>query len=117
MSTVELKAVGFKEQELLPSTQCDLKSSLRRVTELPILKLASLPAICATAFTAPNFCATAPTAPNITFTVLLVDQVQAADGAPVKAKRALQGQVAEVIPAESVGVSKVITTSCPLSEN
>ena len=107
MSTVVFKAVGFKEQELLPSTQCDLKSPLRRVTELPIVKLGSLPAICATA----------STAPNITLTVLLVDQVQAADGAPVNAKRALHGHVAEVILAESVGVSKVITTSCPLSEN
>ena len=104
VSTIILEAVGFEVQELPPPTQYDLKCPPNRVTGLPTATPASLPAM-------------SVTASKITFTVLLVDQVQVAEGEPVKAKRALQGQVAEAMLAESVGVSKVITTSCPLSEN
>ena len=104
VSTVIFEAVGFEVQELPPPRQYDLKCPPNRVTELPILMLESLTAMSFTAL-------------MITVTVLLVDQVQVAKGAPVKAKRTLQGQVAEAMLAESVGESKVITTSCPLSEN
>ena len=54
---------------------------------------------------------------NFMVTVDAVVHVQVVKFAPVKLKRELHGQEALTMPAESVGVSNVITTAWPLPEN
>ena len=56
-------------------------------------------------------------APKVTVTVVAVVQVQVDKEAPMKVNRVLHSQVAVTMRAESVGVSNVITTAWPLSEN
>ena len=54
---------------------------------------------------------------NVTVTILAVVQEHIDNAALVNLKSKLHGQVAVKIPAESVGVSNVIITAWPLSEN
>ena len=104
VETLAALAVGLLRQKAADSVQNERNNPALRVTLAPGARYMTL---VWTLFTTPKEATTADAL------IHLHDVI----AAPTKLNRPVHGQIAVLIPAESVGLLKVTTTSCPLSEN
>ena len=102
--TVPASAVGFKEQVAAVPEQNALSLPLINVTALPGIRYTTLSEALVTT-------------PKDILTVAASTHVHVVFCALINVKRELHGHVVVTMPAKSDGVSKLISTTCPLLEN